>query len=253
MLRRQTRRMRMGLIGAVVIATAAGLGLGSMVFAGLIPGSGPGLVRSDCYVELNVQGIDNPGPDVRGGRVVSCTDGDPCDTDGECGKGSCTLSIAVCVNQTDPNLSACHPPTGLKKLFVSSKLAGALPASLDGSVCGSFIPLTLPLHDGTHNGKRTAMVRLSANATAPNGTNPLRDRDTFVLECLPRTTPCPTTSTTTTTSTTRTMPTTTTTTTTAPSTTTTLATTTTTTSSTTTTTVVSPSGAFLEDTSDPAD
>ena len=87
------------------------------------------------------------------------------------------------------------------------------------------------------------MVRLSANATAPNGTNPLRDRDTFVLECLPRTTPCPTTSTTTTTTTT----------TTTPSTTTTVPTTTTTTSSTTTTTVVSPSGAFLEDRSDPAD
>jgi hypothetical protein len=226
---------------------------GDTISAGLVPGSGPGLVRSDCYVELKVLGIDNPGPDVRGGRVVTCTDGDPCDTDGECGNGSCTLSVAVCIDQTDPNLAACHPPTGLRKLFVSPKLAGAVPASLDGSACGSFIPLTLPLHDGTHNGKRTAMVRLSANATAPNGTNPLRDRDTFVLECLPRTTPCPTTSTTTTTSTTRTMPTTTTTTTTAPSTTTTLATTTTTTSSTTTTTVVSPSGAFLEDTSDSAD
>src|SRR5262249_23587875 len=41
-------------------------------------------------------------------------------------------------------------------------------------------------------------------ATAANGTSPLRDRDTYVLECLPRTTPCPTTSTTTTTSSTTT-------------------------------------------------
>src|SRR5215475_3858768 len=192
MLRRQRRRrMRIGLVGVVVVGTA--VGVGSMVSAGLIPGSGPGLVRSDCYVELNVQGIDNPGPDIRGGRVVSCTDGDPCDTDGECGNGSCTLSVAVCINQTDPNLAACHPPTGLQKLFVTPKLAGAVPGSLDGSACGSFVAIPLPLKGG----KQPAMVRLSANATAATGISPRTDRDTFVLECLPRTTPCPTTTSTT--------------------------------------------------------
>ena len=234
----------MGLIGAVVIATAAGLGLGSMVFAGLIPGSGPGLVRSDCYVELNVQGIDNPGPDVRGGRVVSCTDGDPCDTDGECGNGSCTLSVAVCINQTDPNLAACHPPTGLKKLFVSPRLpAAAVPGSLDGSACGSFVAMPV---------KQNARVRISANATAAKGTSPRRDRDGFVLRCVPRSTPCTSTTTTTTatTSTTTTVPSTTTTTTaTTTITASTSTSTTTTTSSTTTTTLYgSPSRAFLEPT-----
>src|SRR6516165_2327081 len=125
----------------VSVCAAFALLTATTVPAGLIPGSGPGLVRSDCYVELNVVGIANPGPDVRGGRVVACTDGDPCDTDGECGNGSCTLSVAVCINQTDPNLSACHPPTGLKKLFVSPKLAGAVPGSLDGSACGSFVAM----------------------------------------------------------------------------------------------------------------
>src|SRR5215475_7588650 len=156
MLRRQRRRrMRMGLVGVVVVGTV--VGVGSMVSAGLIPGSGPGLARSDCYVELNVVGIENPSPDVRGGRVVACTDGDPCDTDGECGNGSCTLSVAVCINQTDPNLAACHPPTGLQKLVVSPKLAGAVPGSLDGSACGSFDAMPV---------KQNAMVRLSANATA---------------------------------------------------------------------------------------
>jgi hypothetical protein len=209
--------------------------------AGLIPGGGP--ARSDCYVELKVVGIDNPGPDVRSGRVVSCTDGDPCDTDGECGNGSCTFSAAVCINQTDPNLPACHPPTGLQKLFVNPpKLAGAVPGSLDGSACGSFVAMPL---------KQSARVRLSANATAAKGTSPRRDRDTFVLECLPRTTPCPSTSTTTTTtsstSTTTTVPTTSTTTTT--TTTTTASTTATTTSTTTTTTHYgSPSRAFLDPT-----
>jgi hypothetical protein len=169
--------------------------------AGLIPGSGPGLARSDCYVELKVVGIDFPGPDVSGGRVVSCTDGDPCDTDGECGNGSCTFSVAVCINQTDPNLPACQPPTGLQKLFVNPpKLAGAVPGSLDGPACGSFVAIPLPLMNGT----QPAKVLLSANATAAQGTSPRTDRDTYVLKCLPRTTPCPTTSTTTTTTSTTT-------------------------------------------------
>src|SRR5262249_48657273 len=110
---------------------------------GLIPGGGP--ARSDCYVELQVVGIDNPGPDLRSGRVVSCPDGDPCDTDGECGNGSCTFGVAVCINQTDPNLPACHPPTGLQNLFVNpANLAGAVPGSLDGSACGSFVAIPLP-------------------------------------------------------------------------------------------------------------
>src|SRR5262249_54918327 len=78
--------------------------------------------------------------------------------------------------------------------------------------------IPLPLKGGTQ--PAMARVRLSANATAAQGTSPRRDRDTFVLKCLPRTTPCPTTSTTTTTTST-----------------TTTSTTTTTTSSTTTTTI----------------
>src|SRR5262247_2698450 len=187
---KRPRVLRVSVCAAFALLTA------TTVTAGLIPGSGPGLVRSDCYVELKVVGIDSPGPDVRGGRVVSCTDGDPCDTDGECGNGSCTFSVAVCINQTGPNLPACHPPTGLRKLFVNpANLAGAVPGSLDGPACGSFVAIPLPLNNGT----QPAMVRLSANATAANGTSPRRDRDTYVLECLPRTTPCPTTSTTTTT------------------------------------------------------
>jgi hypothetical protein len=170
------------------VCAAFALLTATTVPAGLIPGGGP--ARSDCYLELNVVGIDNPGPDVRSGRVVSCTDGDPCDTDGKCGNGSCTFSVAVCINQTDPNLPACHPPTGLQKLFVNpSKLAGAVPGSLDGSACGSFVAIPLPLKNGTQ--PAMVQVRLSANATAAMGTSPRRDRDTFVLKCLPRTTPCP--------------------------------------------------------------
>lgn len=178
---------------AAVVAVAATTAFGSRVLAGLIPGSGTRLAKSDCLVELNVQGIDSPGTNVRAGRVVRCTDGDPCDTDGVCGNNSCTLRVAVCIDQQDPNLPTCHPPTHLEKLHVSSKLA--VPSTLDGSACGSFVALTVP------RGKKRSTLRLSANATAPKSTNPRRDRDTFVLKCLPRTTPCTTRATTTTTTT----------------------------------------------------
>src|SRR5262249_17021688 len=162
------------------------------------------------------------------------TDGDPCDVDGECGNNSCTLRVAVCIDQRDPNLPTCHPPSHLQKLHVNSKLAAAVPTPLD-SACGSFIDLPIPLHR-VHNGTQAGRLRLPANATAPTGTNPLRDRDAFVLECLPRTTPCASTTTTTT------APTTTTTSSTSTSTTTTSIQGTTTTTSTTTTTVPCPAG-----------
>src|SRR5262245_2414295 len=184
MIRKQPTPAKLGL--AVAVAVAAASGLGSWVSAGLIPG---GLTKSDCLVELNVEGIDSPGPNVSGGRIVTCTDGDPCDTDGMC-DNTCTFRIAVCINQDDPNLPACHPPTNLQKLHVNSKLIGAVPSP--GSACGTFVDV--PVRSDKKRGQR-----LSVNATAPKGTKPRRDRDTFILKCLARTTPCPQTTTTTTT------------------------------------------------------
>jgi hypothetical protein len=191
MYRRHMTRAKIGL--AAVVAVAALAGLGSWVLAGLIPGSGPHLAKSDCLVELNVQGVDSLGSNVSGGRVVSCVDGDPCDTDGVCGNNACTFRVAVCIDQQDPNLPTCHPPTQLEKLHVNSKLA--VPSTRQGSACGTFVDLPV------RSDKKRGMLRLGANATAPKGTNPRRDRDTFVLKCLPRTTPCPTGPTTTTTTT----------------------------------------------------
>jgi len=182
--RTQTTPAKLGL--AALLAVVAAVGLGSLVLAGLIPGSGTGLAKSDCLVELNVQGIDSPGSSVSGGRIVSCIDGDPCDTDGVCGNSACTFRVAVCINQQDPNLPTCHPPTRLQKLHVNPRLAGAAPNSpFQGSVCGSFVDVPI------RSDKKRGMLRLGVNATAPKGTSPRRDRDTFVLKCLPRTTPCP--------------------------------------------------------------
>src|SRR5262249_6851770 len=152
--RRRQMMMRVKIGLAAMIGVAA---LGSGLSAGLIPGGG---TKSDCLVELNVEGVDNPGSNVSGGRVVSCIDGDPCDTDGMCGNNACTLRVAVCIDQHDPNLPACNLPTRLQKLHVNSKLDGAVP-SLQGSGCGSFVHLPI------RSDKKRGMLRLPANATAP--------------------------------------------------------------------------------------
>jgi hypothetical protein len=188
--RNQTMPAKLGFATVVAVAVAA-WGLGSWVSAGLIPGS-PNQAKSDCLVELNVEGIDNPGPNVSGGRFVTCTDGDACDTDGVCGNNTCTFRVAVCIDQQDPNVPTCHPPARLAKLHVSSKLAGAMPSSFEGSACGTFVDVPV------RSDKKRGMLRLSVNATAPKDTKPRRDRDTFILKCLARTTPCPPTTTTTT-------------------------------------------------------
>jgi plastocyanin len=156
---------------------------GSLVSAGLIPGGGP--QRTDCYVEASVQGVDSPGPQVKSNRIVLCTDGDPCDTDGTCGNDSCTLRIAVCANQKDPNLPACTPASSLRKLKVNAKLEPGIPASVSGSACGSFVDLAVRVRVQRNGNKRPGMVALSANATAAKGTKPARDRDKYVLQCLP--------------------------------------------------------------------
>ena len=173
--RQSMRVFRIGIAAAVVAA-----GLGSWVFAELVPGSGPNLAKSDCYVELDVEGISSS--DIKSGRVVSCHEGDLCDTDGAI-NDVCTFKVAVCIDQT--NLSACHPPTKLNKLTVSQPIRAVVPNPLTGSACGSFVDVPVKLHHGAHNGKKTGMVRLQANATAPTGSKPRGDRDTFVLECLP--------------------------------------------------------------------
>jgi plastocyanin len=166
-------------------------------WAGLIPGGGP--QPSDCYLELDVQGVDTPGPQVTSNRVVECTDGDACDADATCGNDSCTLRVAVCIGQDDPNL-ACTPPAAFRRLKVNMRLEPALPATMEGSACGEFIDLPVGVKVKRNGRKRPGMVVLPTNATAERGTTPARDRDKFVLKCLPSTacaTAAPTTTTTT--------------------------------------------------------
>jgi plastocyanin len=176
------RQRRMWTMTALLAAT---VGCAWVAWAGLIPGGGP--QRSDCYAELEVQGVDVPSIQVTHSRVVECTDGDACDADATCGNDSCTLRVAVCVGQSDPNLPACTPPAALRRLTVNLRLESALPATPAGSACGAFIDLSVPVKVKRNGRKQPGMLALPANATAERGSTPARDRDKFVLKCLPST------------------------------------------------------------------
>ena len=191
---------------ALIAATSAN--------AGLIPGGGP--AKSDCYLELDVAGIQNGTPQVQKNKIVLCTDGEACDT-GACGDSSCTVSIAACINQSDPSL-ACTPPTGLQKVSIKKKLDVQTPQALEGAKCLSPLSVTIPvtLKKGNFKPKKS-QVTLKGVGKGLKGTKPRTDKDTWIIRCLPRTVECPPPTTTTTTTTTlTTTPTTTTTTTTIP-------------------------------------
>jgi plastocyanin len=174
------RQRRKTLLAAMLAAATGGAWA---AWAGLVPGGGP--QRSDCYVELQVEGVDVPGAQVTNSRVVTCTDGDACDADATCGNDQCTFRVAVCINQDDPNLATCTPPTALRRVAVNRRITSALPPTLTGSACGGFVDVTVPVKVKRNGRKQAGMVALPANATAERPTNPARDRDKYVLKCLP--------------------------------------------------------------------
>jgi plastocyanin len=174
-------RQRQSTLVAALLAAA--IGGAWAAWAGLVPGGGP--TRSDCYVELQVEGVDVPGTQVTNGRVVACTDGDACDADATCGNDQCTFRVAVCINQHDPNLATCTPPAVLRRVTVNKRITSALPPTLTGSACGGFVDVTVPVKVKRNGRKQPGMLALPANATAERPTNPARDRDKYVLKCLP--------------------------------------------------------------------
>jgi len=214
--------------GRLVAAVAAWVVvLGTTATATVIPGAGNR--RSACYAEFNVQG-------AVGSNTVTCTDGDPsCDSDGLC-DGTCTFRVALCPNQSDPNLPKCSPSSLASQPVVTGASIPPVP-DLSGSTCGQFGTAAVSTRKGgTKKGKSVVKVR----ATAVSG-KPKKSVTKLTFICLPRTGTCPPPTTTTTappTTTTTAGVTTTTevTTTTTSASTTTLGSTTTTTASTTTTT-----------------
>jgi len=149
--------------------------------AGLLPGGKN--ARSDCYVELAVQGTS-------GGHKATCIDGDAsCDTDGKC-QGTCTFAVAVCLNQT--NLELCTPSPFKKPVTVKGGLV-VPPANGTEPICGPPQVLTVPLKA---NGKKKGRKKVKATAIVTG--KPKKEIDQFLFTCLPRDGACPTTTTSTT-------------------------------------------------------
>ena len=168
-----------------VVGLALGLA-GSMAFAGLIPGGGN--KKSDCYLELDIEGIDNPSDRVKNNKTVLCTDGEACDS-GPCGDELCNMQIAACINQTDPNLPDCTPPeSGLEQVQIKGAFNINLPPVLEDSACGAFIDVEIALKN---NGRKPGKIKLKGKGKAPQGTKPRTDPDTWIVKCLPRTVECP--------------------------------------------------------------
>jgi hypothetical protein len=184
-------------VGRLISVIAVLLGCSQLASADFLPGGKN--KRSDCYVELDVQGVS-------GTNKVTCTDGDPaCDTDGQC-QGTCTFGVKVCLSQT--NLSACTPQPFKRPPKVSGGLE--VPSAQGASpVCSSSRSLEVPLKGGKKNKPGRKRIKATAIVTG----KPKKEIDQFTFICMPRQGACPTTTTTITTTTT---PTTTTTSTTVP-------------------------------------
>jgi hypothetical protein len=156
----------------------------SLAFAGLIPGGGP--TNSDCYLELDVQGIENNTQRVENNKVVLCTDGEECDS-GPCGDAICNMKIAACINQSDPNLPDCTPPTGLDKAKIPGAFSIEIPQVLEDSACGAFVDVEVKVKRNGKFGKR----KIRGNGKGVQGTRPRKDVDNWTLRCYPRTVACP--------------------------------------------------------------
>ena len=151
-------------------------------FGGLIPGGGN--PASDCYIELDIQGIENGTDAVKKGRKVTCVDGDPCDT-GPCGDGVCDLKVALCLNQSDPNVPACTPPPALESVLLRGQIAAAVatptPRDMSGPMRTDFVDFAVAAH-----GKRPGRLNVRFSARAPEGITPAVDTDWIKLVCVPR-------------------------------------------------------------------
>lgn len=174
-------------IGVVLAAASAGAVV-------ILPGGGP--PRSDCFVVLSASGEGA----FTAPATVGCTDGDPsCDGDGAC-NDTCTITVALCVNQ--PAVGTCTPPTSLARLTVT----GGLPVpGLEGASCGAAADevVAVRLRRGV---KKPGRRKIVAVATTPVGTRPRVDRDVYRILCHPRLDACPTTTTSSSTTTSTTLP-----------------------------------------------
>jgi hypothetical protein len=186
-----TRSIEPLVIGGMVVVLGI-VALFADANGGLIPGGGP--TKSDCYVELSVDGITNPSERVQKSKEVLITDGDVGDQ-GPCGDNKCMVSVGACINQHDPNLPDCTPPASLDKLTVKGALTVSVPQLLTGSACGAFATVEVDAKvkrdkDGNIKKASAGKAKLKLKAKAVAGTKPRNDNDTVTIACVPRTVAC---------------------------------------------------------------
>jgi len=171
---------------AIVLAGATAVHADGPVLAG-----GGRQIR-DCMVEFGfADGLYAP---VRRyvRRSVKCTDGDSCDQDGTV-NDRCVLSLAPCVNVSDPALPLCVP-TDVVELSVRHRRRGeddaaravetaseSIPFPSSIETCASPIEVSVPVRVG-RNRKRLGRTRIRTVATDSAGR---RDRDWLWLLCEP--------------------------------------------------------------------
>jgi hypothetical protein len=168
----------------------------------LVPGGGRS--DTDCYAEWQVVNATNtPFVDRRGlvNPKQSCVDGDPdCDADGTA-DGTCRLRVALCLDQTDPEVPDCSAGTVASvqmplgrtptSLAVADTILGAL-VDVGGTRLGTrpdVVEFSPPIASGTC----TAFVELSVPASVRPVNLRARtrdaagqiDRDRLRLTCAP--------------------------------------------------------------------
>jgi len=177
----------MGLaMAAIVVLAAPGFEARADVLLG------GGSIESECYGALDTNDLDGATVEVKGKKTtVTCTDGDPCDADGEC-NGSCLFTVGTCINVA--GVEGCTAPGVLDSASVKGSVKGVkgssgkvtvdVPQLLEGSVCGAFVDVVMPLKE-TKKGQKARKAKLSLKAKAPKGTKPRKDSDKFYFVCEP--------------------------------------------------------------------
>jgi hypothetical protein len=176
----------MASMGAALLLVGGGASLAS---ADILLGNGP--EESNCYAGLEVG--DTSGASVSAetkATVLTCVDGAACDLDGAC-NGECAFYVGVCINVA--GVEGCTPPGTLEKVRAKGNVTGVKGASgkikidaeqlLEGSECGAFVDVVVPLKGKDADKEGKAKVKLDAKA--PKGTKPRKDKDKFDLVCEP--------------------------------------------------------------------
>jgi hypothetical protein len=179
------------------LAFVVGILVGLLVVdaSAFIPGDGKGKADRDCYIGLDGYSPGDLSPISKNGKKqgIACTDCDPaCDLDGVAtANGTCTFSIAACVNNS--GIAGCDPATrDPKKVKAQAKskagkidLGTTIPGDLS-SACSAFVDFPVPVKS-KKKGDKPGKGKVTLLATK----KPDKDKFTFVCNPRPEGEACP--------------------------------------------------------------